>query len=106
MSSREPTVPKALDFMQQVKSEFQDTPWVYNRFVEIMNQFKNHQIDIDRIIDEVKELFLGHNSLLVEFNQFLPPAYHINPEELPDPPQAFTIPNYDKMSQFKPEDFF
>ena len=42
-----------------------------------MKDFKSMAIDTDGVIKRVKSLFFGHRSLILGFNQFLPPGYKI-----------------------------
>lgn len=63
-----------------------------------MQSFTNslfRRIDTPDVIDKVKELFYGHNNLILEFNSFLPPGYRIDvdPEPVPVPPVAGAGPN-------------
>ncbi|KAF9433156.1 Transcriptional regulatory protein sin3 [Entomortierella beljakovae] len=67
----------ALSYLDQVKVQFQDQPDVYNRFLDIMKDFKSQNIDTPGVIQRVSTLFEGHPTLISGFNTFLPPGYRI-----------------------------
>ncbi|SHO78234.1 Similar to S.cerevisiae protein SIN3 (Component of both the Rpd3S and Rpd3L histone deacetylase complexes) [Malassezia sympodialis ATCC 42132] len=67
----------ALSYLDQVKVQFTDHPDVYNRFLDIMKDFKSQAIDTPGVIDRVSTLFRGQPSLIQGFNTFLPPGYRI-----------------------------
>lgn len=50
---------------------------VYNRFLDIMRDFKSQAIDTPGVIERVSMLFRGYPSLIVGFNTFLPAGYKI-----------------------------
>lgn len=84
----------ALDFLDQVKMQFQYQPKVYNQFLDIMKDFKAQCIDTPGVIARVSELFKGHKNLILGFNTFLPPGYKIEnipddgPIQIQEPPQV------------------
>ncbi|WFD06240.1 hypothetical protein MVES1_001584 [Malassezia vespertilionis] len=67
----------ALSYLDQVKVQFTDHPDVYNRFLDIMKDFKSQTIDTPGVIERVSTLFRGQPSLIQGFNTFLPPGYRI-----------------------------
>lgn len=84
----------ALSYLDQVKVQFVDHPDVYNRFLDIMKDFKSgayvtvsrqsapcvltkSSIDTPGVIDRVSTLFAGNPELIQGFNTFLPPGYRI-----------------------------
>ncbi|GAB5588318.1 hypothetical protein Unana1_03218 [Umbelopsis nana] len=67
----------ALTYLDQVKVQFSDQPDVYNKFLDIMKDFKSQAIDTPGVIERVSTLFRGHPSLISGFNTFLPPGYRI-----------------------------
>jgi len=83
--SRELKVEDALLYLDQVKMEFSDQPKIYNEFLEIMKNFKAQSITTPGVIDQVKQLFKGHNKLILGFNTFLPEGegykIELTPEE-------------------------
>lgn len=74
---QQPILNDALSYLDQVKVRFQDRPDVYNRFLDIMKDFKSQAIDTPGVIDRVSTLFAGHPELIQGFNTFLPPGYKI-----------------------------
>ncbi|CAO1622068.1 unnamed protein product [Sympodiomycopsis kandeliae] len=82
-------VKDALSYLDQVKVQFAEQPDVYNRFLDIMKDFKSQSIDTPGVIERVSTLFRGHPSLIQGFNTFLPPGYRI--ECSMDPSEANMI---------------
>ncbi|KEY68337.1 hypothetical protein S7711_01116 [Stachybotrys chartarum IBT 7711] len=74
---QQPILNDALTYLDQVKVQFQDQPDVYNRFLDIMKDFKSQAIDTPGVINRVSELFAGHPNLIQGFNTFLPSGYRI-----------------------------
>lgn len=70
-------VTDALGYLDAVKVQFQEEPDVYNRFLDIMKDFKNELIDTPGVIQRVSILFNGHSTLIQGFNTFLPAGYRI-----------------------------
>ncbi|KAJ3283299.1 Transcriptional regulatory protein sin3 [Borealophlyctis nickersoniae] len=93
-------VKDALSYLDQVKIQFSDQPEVYNRFLDIMKDFKSQRyiaitsntMDTPGVIDRVSTLFRGHPNLIMGFNTFLPPGYKIEPTNNPDNPVRVTTP--------------
>lgn len=77
-------VEDALAYLEQVKQCFQDMPSIYNRFLDIMKEFKAQTIDTSEVIRRVSALFHGHRELILGFNTFLPPGYKIEHREDPE----------------------
>ncbi|CAG8581934.1 154_t:CDS:10 [Ambispora leptoticha] len=92
MSAYRPlNVKDALTYLDQVKVQFSDQPEVYNRFLDIMKDFKSQTIDTPGVIDRVSSLFKGHPSLIQGFNTFLPPGYHIECSNNPHEPNTIRV---------------
>ncbi|GAA98485.1 uncharacterized protein L969DRAFT_88610 [Mixia osmundae IAM 14324] len=70
-------VKDALSYLDDVKLRFRDVPEVYNRFLDVMKEFKTQTIDTPGVIARVSTLFKGHPALIQGFNTFLPPGYRI-----------------------------
>ncbi|ORX62697.1 hypothetical protein DM01DRAFT_1003788 [Hesseltinella vesiculosa] len=70
-------VKDALTYLDLVKMQFSDHPEVYNKFLDIMKDFKSQAIDTPGVIERVSTLFRGHPQLISGFNTFLPPGYCI-----------------------------
>uniref|UniRef100_A0A3B5KRR6 Histone deacetylase interacting domain-containing protein n=1 Tax=Xiphophorus couchianus TaxID=32473 RepID=A0A3B5KRR6_9TELE len=76
----------ALSYLDQVKIRFANDPGIYNKFLDIMKEFKSQSIDTPGVINRVSQLFHGHPDLVLGFNAFLPPGYRI---EIPKNGMAF-----------------
>ncbi|KAI9680160.1 MAG: Transcriptional regulatory protein sin3 [Trizodia sp. TS-e1964] len=74
---QQPILNDALSYLDQVKFQFSEQPDVYNKFLDIMKDFKSASIDTPGVIDRVSTLFAGHPNLIQGFNTFLPPGYRI-----------------------------
>ncbi|KAL9080249.1 MAG: hypothetical protein Q9157_000971 [Trypethelium eluteriae] len=74
---QQPILNDALSYLDQVKVQFVDSPDVYNRFLDIMKDFKSGAIDTPGVIERVSTLFAGNPNLIQGFNTFLPPGYRI-----------------------------
>jgi paired amphipathic helix protein Sin3a len=84
-------VEDALNYLDSVKARFAEQPNTYNRFLDIMKEFKSNvyvscrcrssltrrSIDTPGVIEKVSTLFHGHKDLIVGFNTFLPPGYKV-----------------------------
>jgi len=79
---RELKVEDALNYLDKVKLEFGDRPRIYNEFLEIMKNFKAHEIDTPGVIMRVSDLFRGYNKLILGFNTFLPDGFKISIKDL------------------------
>ncbi|KAL7884506.1 hypothetical protein AOLI_G00072760 [Acnodon oligacanthus] len=79
-------VEDALSYLDQVKIRFVNEPGIYNKFLDIMKEFKSQSIDTPGVINRVSQLFHGHPDLVLGFNAFLPPGYRI---EIPKNGMAF-----------------
>uniref|UniRef100_A0A8C2X0C1 Paired amphipathic helix protein Sin3b n=1 Tax=Cyclopterus lumpus TaxID=8103 RepID=A0A8C2X0C1_CYCLU len=71
------SVEDALSYLDQVKIRFANDPGIYNKFLDIMKEFKSQSIDTPGVINRVSQLFHGHPDLVLGFNAFLPPGYRI-----------------------------
>ena len=78
----QPKVEDALLYLEHVKEVFADRPDVYDAFLDIMKDFKAHNIDTPGVIHRVRVLFRGHRDLIWGFNTFLPPGFKIEIDEL------------------------
>ncbi|KAI8986626.1 hypothetical protein BD414DRAFT_522337 [Trametes punicea] len=78
-------VSDALSYLDQVKMQFAERPDVYNKFLDIMKDFKSQLIDTPGVIERVSNLFHGHPALIQGFNTFLPAGYRIETTAHPDP---------------------
>ena len=95
---RQLTVQDALEYLDLIKEKYNSRPHLYNRFLDIMKEFKALRLDTPGVIDRVLQLFNGDRELILGFNTFLPQGYRIMmegdsprvlypPQPLPYPPQ-------------------
>ncbi|WCJ20882.1 Paired amphipathic helix protein Sin3-like 2 [Euphorbia peplus] len=80
-ASQKLTTNDALSYLKEVKDMFLDHKDKYDRFLEVMKDFKAQRTDTSGVIARVKELFKGHNNLIFGFNTFLPKGYEITLDE-------------------------
>lgn len=69
----------AFAYLDRVRAEFSDQPEIYNKFLQVMREFKSNSIDANGVIVRVVQLFKGHRNLILGFNAFLPKTHHIDP---------------------------
>ncbi|KAL7304467.1 hypothetical protein TKK_0003261 [Trichogramma kaykai] len=67
----------ALSYLDEVKYQFEDQPWVYDEFLSLMRKFNMQELDTRGIMRRLRKLFHGHRELIVGLNQFLPPGYKL-----------------------------
>uniref|UniRef100_A0A8C7GX66 Paired amphipathic helix protein Sin3b n=1 Tax=Oncorhynchus kisutch TaxID=8019 RepID=A0A8C7GX66_ONCKI len=91
-----PQVEDALSYLDQVKIRFGNDPGIYNKFLDIMKEFKSQSIDTPGVINRVSQLFHGHPDLVLGFNAFLPPGYRI---EIPKNGVVFLQSPFSTQSQ-------
>ncbi len=91
-STRQLKVEDALAYLDKVKTQFVNSPSVYNKFLEIMKNFKAQTIDTPGVIQRVSDLFKGHDNLILGFNTFLPPGFKIEVQKATIKPQKSKQP--------------
>lgn len=64
----------ALNYCSRVKAE---VPALHQQFLELIMEFKAQAIDTPHVIERVRQLFHGHDDLILAFNVFLPIGYHL-----------------------------
>ena len=108
---QQPILNDALSYLDQVKVQFADHPDVYNRFLDIMKDFKSGAIDTPGVIGRVSTLFAGNPELIQGFNTFLPPGYRIECGADNDPnairvttPMGSSIQPMPRPQRLHPED--
>ncbi|KAJ4485722.1 hypothetical protein J3R30DRAFT_3441510 [Lentinula aciculospora] len=89
--SRPLNVTDALSYLDAVKLQFAEKPEVYNKFLDIMKDFKSQQIDTPGVIGRVSKLFHGNPPLIQGFNTFLPVGYRIDVSGDPLDPNTITV---------------
>ena len=74
-----------MEYLNEVKRRFANSPKVYSSFLDVMKEFKSQEISTTKVIEQVSRLFAGHADLIVGFNAFLPPdtrrAAEANPKQ-------------------------
>ncbi|GMP58130.1 hypothetical protein CsSME_00021912 [Camellia sinensis var. sinensis] len=65
---------EAINFVNKIKTRFQDDDIVYKSFLDILNMYRKENKSITEVYQEVATLFREHHDLLVEFTHFLPDA--------------------------------
>lgn len=106
-NSRPLNVTDALSYLDAVKVQFQDKPEVYNKFLDIMKDFKGQvcvicrdslrvliftfRIDTPGVIQRVSMLFHGNGRLITGFNTFLPMGYRIDVSADPADQNTITV---------------
>ncbi|CAN6801239.1 unnamed protein product [Brassica oleracea var. botrytis] len=91
VASQKLTTNDALSYLKDVKDMFHDQRETYDRFLEVMKDFKALRIDTRGVIARVKELFKGHNHLIYGFNTFLPKEFEITLIEEDEAPSKTTV---------------
>ncbi|KAK5942812.1 Transcriptional regulatory protein sin3 [Knufia obscura] len=76
-SSSPPILNDALHYLDLLRDTLWDRPDLYNRFLDVMKDFKSRRIDTLGVIERVKEMLGGYPVLMSKFNTFLPPGYKL-----------------------------
>ncbi|CEM32473.1 unnamed protein product [Vitrella brassicaformis CCMP3155] len=64
-------------YLARVRKKFSEDDPRYIEFLGIMKEFRSGGLRTDKVIKKVSNLFQGHRSLIVDFNQFLPSEMRI-----------------------------
>lgn len=99
MAAQRLTTNDALSYLKEVKEMFQDQKDKYDKFLDVMKDFKAQRIDTAGVIGRVKDLFRGHNNLIFGFNTFLPKGYEITVIEDEEAPPKRTV-EFDEAISF------
>ncbi|KAF5185154.1 Paired amphipathic helix protein sin3-like [Thalictrum thalictroides] len=83
---------EAINFVNKIKTRFQNDDRVYKEFLEILNQYRKEIKSITEVYQEVSHLFHYHPDLLDEFTHFLPEA---GPVHCAPPARNPSIPRRD-----------
>ncbi|OAO98039.1 WRKY19 [Arabidopsis thaliana] len=70
------TTGDALNYLKAVKDKFEDSE-KYDTFLEVLNDCKHQGVDTSGVIARLKDLFKGHDDLLLGFNTYLSKEYQI-----------------------------
>ncbi|KAK1280748.1 Paired amphipathic helix protein Sin3-like 4 [Acorus gramineus] len=74
---------EAINFVNKIKSRFQNDEHVYKSFLDILNMYRKEHKNISEVYQEVAILFRDHPDLLDEFTHFLPDTSGANPSHHP-----------------------
>ncbi|KAG6486831.1 hypothetical protein ZIOFF_055411 [Zingiber officinale] len=96
---------EAIDFVNKIKSRFENDEHVYKSFLDILNMYRRENKSIHEVYEEVAALFLNHHDLLEEFTHFLPDASAISAPHHRYPGHAFSRRD-DKSSIMLPSRHF
>ena len=80
-TSKQPTLTTedALVYLSAVKQECEGDNEKYNKFLEVMKDFRARRVDTPGAVMRVKDLFNGNRKLILGFNKFLPKEYQLIP---------------------------
>ncbi|KYR02136.1 hypothetical protein DLAC_00936 [Tieghemostelium lacteum] len=73
-----PQLHHAYNYLEQIKSHYQEQPEIYQQFLAIMKDFKNENIDKAMLVTRVVELFGENRHLISGLKAFLPNEYNID----------------------------
>ncbi|CAA7260566.1 unnamed protein product [Cyclocybe aegerita] len=73
------SVDEAVSFLDEIKLQFQRDPGKYDRFLDIMRDFRGNVISTHEVLVRISALFNGYPELVRGFNQFLPAGYKLEP---------------------------
>jgi paired amphipathic helix protein Sin3a len=62
----------AINYVTKVRSRFQDDQATYQAFLKTLYQYKQDQMGITEVLEQVSQLFGNHPDLIDEFVPFLP----------------------------------
>ncbi|GAU51252.1 hypothetical protein TSUD_412450 [Trifolium subterraneum] len=68
-------------YLTEIKDAFKEDLGKFNEFLKSMRDFTTRRIDMVGLKSRVKELFKGHNQLLMKFNAFLPNEAEVEDED-------------------------
>ncbi|XP_062028766.1 paired amphipathic helix protein Sin3-like 4 [Rosa rugosa] len=64
-------------YLKAVRDVLEDEEKIYHDFTQLLKDYSTQRLDLESVIDMVKNLFEGHPDLLMGFNTFLPKGYEI-----------------------------
>ncbi|PIA62321.1 hypothetical protein AQUCO_00200365v1 [Aquilegia coerulea] len=63
---------EAVSLVLRVERRFRKNKTVYNRFLNILNQYNDYNKPVNEVYQEVRVLFHGHEDLFEQFKKFMP----------------------------------
>eukprot|EP00249_Psilotum_nudum_P001045 c13326_g1_i1 orf=230-2287(+) len=79
---------QAIHYVDKIKTRFRYDEQVYKAFLEILNLHKKGISSVNKVVEEVSDLFCDHKDLLEEFTYFLPVSFGSAPAILTTAPKA------------------
>ncbi|KAL5132699.1 Paired amphipathic helix protein Sin3-like 1 [Glycine soja] len=71
------TIMDALQYMKEVQCAFHDSGEKFDKFMDVMKDYKFHRIDVGIVVEKMEEILKDHGDLILGFNKFLPKGYEI-----------------------------
>ncbi|KAL1218967.1 Paired amphipathic helix protein Sin3-like 3 [Cardamine amara subsp. amara] len=101
---------EVLLYFNSVKNAFLDEPARYDEFIKVLNDLRNHRVEIASVLSRAEELLKNHRDLLLGFSVFLPEGAKltISPEVKRTMPSATAQQNksyYTKKNRADAENF-
>ncbi|GLJ48019.1 hypothetical protein SUGI_1014110 [Cryptomeria japonica] len=80
-------VDNAYSYLKTVKETFKNDQEKYIGFLQVMKDFRLYGFITNEMMNRLKDVFEGHNSLLLGINVFLPRGYEITDTSIDRPPR-------------------
>ncbi|RZB98979.1 Paired amphipathic helix protein Sin3-like 1 [Glycine soja] len=77
VSGQKITIMDALQYMKEVQSAFYDNREKFDKFMDVMKDYKFHRIDVGIVVEKMEAILKDHGDLILGFNKFLPKGYEI-----------------------------
>ncbi|CAG8480953.1 5719_t:CDS:10 [Ambispora gerdemannii] len=77
LSTQSLNVNDAIEYLELVRTEFNEKPHIYIEFLDIMREFKSAAIGTEDVIERVTLLFGDRVDIILGFNTFLPSGFVI-----------------------------
>ncbi|KAH1188538.1 Paired amphipathic helix protein Sin3-like 1 [Glycine max] len=77
VSGQKITIMDALQYIKEVQCAFHDSREKFDKFMDVMKDYKFHRIDVGIVVEKMEEILKDHGDLILGFNKFLPKGYEI-----------------------------
>ncbi|KAH1188539.1 Paired amphipathic helix protein Sin3-like 1 [Glycine max] len=77
VSGQKITKMDALQYIKEVQCAFHDSREKFDKFMDVMKDYKFHRIDVGIVVEKMEEILKDHGDLILGFNKFLPKGYEI-----------------------------
>eukprot|EP00256_Glycine_max_P064024 XP_014634061.2 paired amphipathic helix protein Sin3-like 1 [Glycine max] len=77
VSGKKITIMDALQYIKEVQCAFHDSREKFDKFMDVMKDYKFHRIDVGIVVEKMEEILKDHGDLILGFNKFLPKGYEI-----------------------------